>query len=394
MSAKLIAKLRADLATLKSEKILPLLEKLENGQTLSDAESAQLAAHQTEGDQLDARLTELIDRQMAAEAAARRDAAFDARLGQPPTPEPGAGDHPIFTRPRSIGQEFTASPILADYVSHGATGTSGVFRFSLISSVDGNTLPMAGVIPVTRGQVQPTRTTPLLDACYIEMMSSNEYFWETWPLAVPVAGAVAEGAASSEATDSYTIATGSLGKAAHHIPITREGLEDNPSLQSKIEGRLMQGVRAKAEAKVAAAIVAATLPTAEHADGLLEAARLGMAQAVIRGFRPVNLIINPTDAATMDIDLLGKALRGAEADTPKWGMTVIEAPAVTAGTVYVGDLYNAVSVYARDEVQLFITDSHAAEFIDEKLRILARQRLSAHVTQPNALIECTVTVTP
>ena len=156
----------------------------------------------------------------------------------------------------------------------------------------------------------------------------------------------------------------------------------------------MAGVRNKAEAKVAAAIVAATLPAVDHADGLLQAARLGMASVVAAGFAPMNLILNPADAAEMDIDLLGKALRGAEASTPKWGLTVIEAPAVTAGTVYVGDLYSAVSVYARDQVQLFITDSHAAEFVDEKLRILARQRLSAHVTQPNALAECTVTVTP
>ena len=388
MSAKLIAKLRADLATLKSDKIIPLLEKLEAGQSLSEAEAADLAAHEATGDQINARLTELIDREIAATAAARRDAAFDAIQ----RPEAATSTPHLFTGPASIGQEFTSSKVLSDYVGHGATGTSGVFRFSLISSVDGNSLPMAGVVPVTRGQVQPGRTTPLLDACYIEMMSSNEYFWETWPLAVPVAGAVGEGSAASEATDSYTIATGSLGKAAHHIPITREGLEDNPSLRSKIEGRLMAGVRAKAEAKVAAAIVAATLPTAEHATGLLEAARMGKAEIITRGFSPVHLLINPADAATMDIDLLSKALRGAESDAPKWGLTVIEAPAVTAGTVYVGDLYSAVSVYARDEVQLFITDSHAAEFIDEKLRILARQRLSAHVTQPNALVECTVTV--
>lgn len=398
MSRKLLATLAPKLAPLKTE-YERFVDKMADGTPLTAEEETQFAAAKTAFYEMADRLVELKETVERDDALNSKLAGIESAIGNDDKVEhAGANENlaRVYTsdRPKSLAAQFIESPALKAYLGRGAIGTSGVADLSLIKSTDINGKPMAGVLPVDRGQVQPTRTTPLLDACYIEMVSSNEYFWEEWPLNAPVAGDVPEGEPAAEAVDDYEMKTGSLGKAAHHIPATREGLEDNSALESKIEGRLMWGVRNKAELKTYAAITAATLPTATHADGLLQAIRIGMAEAISRGFQAIDLVANPFDLAEMDLDLLTKTLQGARANSPKWELNPIEAGVVARGTAYTGSLYDAVSVYARNQVQMWVTDSHASDFISEKLRIMARQRLSAHVTQPNALIECTAAVNP
>jgi hypothetical protein len=53
-----------------------------------------------------------------------------------------------------------------------------------------------------------------------------------------------------------------------------------------------------------------------------------------------------------------------------------------------------MTLFDRRVTNVYITDSHAAEFISNILRILAEARLFSAVVRPEAIVECTATVIP
>lgn len=387
MSATLIAKLRGDLADLKTNKINPLVSRQEAGDTLTDAESQELTAHLETGDQLAGRISELIERETRSIQAARREAEFDALVGF--HPETGAGGPASSPPPAEqmsvaqLGAAFVASPQFAAALQRGGNSDAFVAQLALIKSVDANGKPLAGVARV-RDQAQPEHETPLLDAFGFEPVASNSFEYVTWPLTVPRAGVVAEGAPKPEATDAPELVPGTLEKLAHWIPITQEYLEDTARLAAITSGRLVDGVRDKAEAQAADVLVGAALPEQEG-DTLLAAIRLGVADVQLRGFRPRTVALNPMDYANIDIDLLSRTLSGARANSPLWALNVVPAGAITAGTAYVGDFKSGGTVFARSEVVLRMTDSHADYFIKNQLVILAEQRVKTVITQPAAI---------
>jgi Phage capsid family len=400
MSAKLIAKLRGDLATLKTDKIGPLLEQLEGGNALTDAEKAQLAAFEAEGDQLNTRLDELMEAETKRLARERRDIEFDQKTGASTAPEhgaappPGTGNIYTFERPQpGLGDQFVASPQFEAAKKRGGNSDEVTVNLALIKSVDANGKPLAGVTRV-RDQSQPKVVTPLLDACGFEPVSGNSFEYIAWPGPIPEAGVVAEGMPKPEATDAPEVMPGVLEKLAHWIPITQEIYEDTPRLVRIIEGRLVNGVRRKAEKQGAATLVAASIP-AEEGDSLLAGIRIGIARVQDNGFLPDTVVLNPFDYANIDLELLTKTLNGAKANSPLWSLdNIVPASAVPAGTAYVGDFEEGMTVYARSQVVVRMTDSHADYFINNKLVILAEQRVKTVVTQPLALAQVTGTVTP
>ena len=79
------------------------------------------------------------------------------------------------------------------------------------------------------------------------------------------------------------------------------------------------------------------------------------------------------------------------------GLTAVAlavSQAVTAGTAYVGDFKTAMTLFDRGNLAVYMTDSHAAEFTDNVLRVLAEARMKAIVQMPAALCECTVAAAP
>lgn len=388
MSLKQITVVRQSLADIKS-KITPLADRLDAGEKLTEAETAQLAVWETEGDHLNARLDELIERETARLKAEERDKAFSQLL---PEGVPDGTDK-LDAKPATpvsratLGTKFVESDVFKAAKKRGGNSDAMSFELALIKSVDANGKPLAGVARA-RDQVQPEHETPLLDAFGFEPISTNSFEYVAWPLTVPRAGVVAEGAPKPEATDAPFLVPGVLEKLAHWIPITQEYLEDTARLAAITSGRLVDGVLDKAEEQAAAALVAATLPTQEG-DSLLAAIRIGVADVQMRGFRPRDVALSPMDYASIDIDLLTRTLNGAQANSPLWALNVIPVGAIAAGTAYVGDFKAAGTVFARSQVVVRMTDSHADYFISNKLVILAEQRVTTAIVQPAAITEVT-----
>ena len=78
-----------------------------------------------------------------------------------------------------------------------------------------------------------------------------------------------------------------------------------------------------------------------------------------RGVNPTAVMVNPADAAAIDIAMLsvpggggGMVIYGSY-----WGLEVITAPEVTAGTAIVGDIQDGITYFHKAGLSLFTTDS-------------------------------------
>lgn len=236
----------------------------------------------------------------------------------------------------------------------------------------------------------PARPTPLLDVCDRVQVSSGVVDYVEIG-ADPVAAVVAEGAVKPEAAFTMTPRSATLDTLAHWVQITRQALEDAPYMRSLIEGKLRRGLQRKAEADMAAALVAATLPTASSASSLLAAIRIGVGTVQDAGYVPNAVLLNPADYAALDVDVMGATVDGPVIGQRFWGLTPVAASSQPAGTATVGDFSEGATLFDRGVSNVFVTDSHASLFISNILVILAEARVKSVITTPPAFCECTKT---
>ena len=109
-----------------------------------------------------------------------------------------------------------------------------------------------------------------------------------------------------------------------------------PAVRSLIDSELRREIAREEEEHAAAALVAATLPTASG-DDLLSAIRVGIGTVQAAGYSPNAVLLNPADYADLDIAVMGATLLGPAIRQNFWGLTPIPANSQPAGTATVGD---------------------------------------------------------
>ena len=139
---------------------------------------------------------------------------------------------------------------------------------------------------------------------------------------------------------------------------------------------------------MAAALVAATLPTATGAD-LSTAIRVGIGTVEAAGYNPNAVVLNPADYAALDVAAAAARNTGPDRRSTFWGLPAVPASSITAGTALVGDFASGATLFDRGVTNVFLSDSHASLFISNILVILAEARLKSAVTEPLAICECT-----
>ena len=285
------------------------------------------------------------------------------------------------------GQAFVESEQFRSYNGHGQSG-----RFEIEGYLELRVPITTAQLSIPHFRLPPVEyqtTAPLLEVCGRVTVSSGVVDWVELG-GDPQAAAVPEGSAKPEAAITSTPRTAALDTLAHWVQITRQALEDAPYIRSIIEGKLRRGLLNKAEADMAAALVAATLPTATGGGDLSTAIRVGVGNVQANGFTPNAVALNPADYAALDVASSTVVNPGSGA--PYWGLRPVAAAAITAGTVYVGDFVAGATLFDRGVTNVFLSDSHAALFISNILVILAEARLKSAVTEPLALCECTAGV--
>jgi HK97 family phage major capsid protein len=223
------------------------------------------------------------------------------------------------------------------------------------------------------------------------------------------AGPVAEGQVKGELTVGFTLRTESIRKIAQWVPATKEALDDVDFLESQLRGRLAFAVvRAEEQQILSGSGVAPQIAgllgrsgiqtQAKGADPTPDAIYRGMQK--IRGAggagfaEPSAVVFHPNDWT--DIKLLRTAdgiyIWGNPSDEGPdriWGLPVRQTTAMTEGTALVGAFRPHAEVIRREGLQITLSTEHASFFVENKVAILAEERLGLAVYRPSAF--CTVT---
>jgi HK97 family phage major capsid protein len=356
-----------------------------------DPTSDAFTALETRSASLDAQVERLVTLYGQRDAAD----AMDGRLSRSAT-RTDARD--TFTAPESWGETFTRSEVFTTYPGRGTSS-----RLNLDNGPQTRALPTGLADLVAAGWKGGTTTvdttpppipTPLLDVMPSITVSQNGIEVVQWVKVQGGADIVPEKGAKPSVEYGPTVVPATLDNIAVYTQLTRQMTEDAPAVRSLIDNELRREVLLKEETEAAAALVAATLPTADGAGSLLSGIRVGIAEVQAAGYNPNAALINPADWAALDIAVIGGTLLGPTISNTYWGLRLISSPAQPAGTVTVGDFAAGVQHYVRSGVSLYITDSHASTFLSNVFTILAERRTKTVVTRPLALCEVTAGTAP
>lgn len=338
------------------------------------------------------RRAETLEKRLAAatDAAAKRAAMGGMMASLAAAPQP--------KEQRAWGDIVTTSEGLEVFVRNrgGKTHLADV-PFNLRAVLDSSLVP-ANLQDHTRiYAAAPQMQHPLLDVVRKQAVTGGKLIVGYYPAAAPVAEVVAEGALKPEATVTLTSVEVDLVTVAHWVEATRKLLSDTPQMRDFIEENLVRGVLDKFERLVADAIAGGTYTTVAGAD-MLESIRLGVATVENAGYTPNTVLLNPADAAALDLAVWtggNGAVPGI--GTSIWGMRMVAVGALTAGTAYVGNFTDGVVLGYSDMQQLYVTDSDTgidgvSNFKRNIITLLAEGEGAAAVARPEAIAECTPTV--
>jgi Phage capsid family len=350
-----------------------------------DPESRDWADTKTRGEHLDKRITAL------REAGEQRAAA--SRLRDMLTRVPaGRGVATL-----DVGEQMVRSESWRTYLRNGGGGRAHLMDIELERRAV-LTTSFLPAIPDRITAPPPKQQTPLLDVLNNVQVSSGSVQLVTYPAAAPLAGVVPEGTPKPEATITTTTSTITLETLAHWIEVTRQAIADEAMVRDLISGNLMRGVYDKAEASAAAVIQGGTYVAVAGAS-MLESIRLGVASVQSAGFSPNACLINPVDAASLDGSIWAIGGGFPTINGTLFGMRLIPAAAITAGTAFVGDFNSGAKFLYMGAAQLYVSDSDVgivaaaavSNFKRNVLTFLAEMTCKTALVQPSAIVECTPT---
>lgn len=311
-------------------------------------------------------------------------------------------------RVKSIRETIENSPEFKRFRERG--GGTATFAFGADSELKA-LLTLSAAAPqntrLARIEPMPLEQRTVADMMMQGTMSTNvlEYYEET--TFTNAAAETAEGVAKPEAALGWTLRTETASKIAVWIPATTESLADISWLESTIRNRLVFMLRRREEAQLMngdgtapnisgitdrTGLQTQAKGTDPTPDAILKAANLVRVNSF---YEPDGIVIDPLDM--QDIRLLRTAdgiyIFGSPSDPYTalrlWGMEVRETTVQTDNTAIVGAFGTAAQVFRRTGITVTASTEHSTYFVDNKVAILAEERLALAVYRPNAF--CTVT---
>ena len=219
------------------------------------------------------------------------------------------------------------------------------------------------------------------------------------------AAETSEGSAKPESALSFTERTDNVRKIATWIPATDELLADVRGIQSYIEGRLRFMVQRREELQLL--VGDGTAPNisgildrsgiqtqAKGTDPVPDAVYKAMTKIRAIAFAEPSLaVFHPND--WQDIRLLrtsdGIYIWGnpSEAGPERiWGLPVRQTTALTENTGLVGD-FSFAQIFRREGITITLSTEHSTYFTENKVAILAEERLALAVYRPAAFATVT-----
>ena len=235
-----------------------------------------------------------------------------------------------------------------------------------------------------------------------------EYYEET--TFTNAAAGVLEGAAKPESDWAATLRTEPIRKIGHWFQATEESLADVPWLESQLRGRLAFGViRREEQFLLNGTGVAPQLTGLLNRTGIQTIAKTAgvpvpdvIYQAMQRvrgeagaGFaEPTAIVMHPTNFTTYRLlrTADGIYINGAPSEAgPErmWGLPIRQTTAMPVNTALTGAFRPYAQVTRRTGITVTMSSEHGTNFTENKVTILAEERLGLEVYRPAAF--CTAT---
>lgn len=340
---------------------------------------------------------------MVGAQAAAEEKAEKAHADADKTDAPDAVPAGQLAERAAFGKRFVESTAFKTYRGAGTSErvtmpgpASAEFRAAIMSGDVGGLAAYTGPVPqLWAGPQAPRFENTVLNLIGRVQTSQAAVMYLTWTPQPPGdAPVVAEGQLKPEAVMDAVEATIALATYAHYKAVTRQALEDIPQIQTIIQNRLLGGVSSALETAAVAALVAATLPAVEGGGELTGGIRNGIATVESNGFVPNAVLVNPLDAAALDLNTFLQTNNGQVRNGTIWGLPIVAARSIAEGTAYVGDFKTGETWFDRGTTDVFMSDSHADFFLRNQLVILAEARAAFAVTEAAAIAEVTAGIAP
>lgn len=313
---------------------------------------------------------------------------------------------------KSAGEEFVNSKEFKEYIEAGNFRKGFTGQVKAISSlansagvnVEPQRLPGVQMPParrlVVRDLISPGRTNSNLIQYVRELLFTNS------------AATVAELAKKPESNITFDMVSTPVVKIAHYVKASTEILMDAPMLQSYIDQRLRYGLALVEEAQLlngsgvgnnlngintqATAFVAPiTIANATRIDVL----RLALLQAELAEFPSTGIVLHPSDWAAIELtkDSTGAYIFAnpqSLAQPALWGRPVVATQAMTLDSFLVGAFQLGAQVFDRMQSTVTIATENEDDFVNNRVTILAEERLGLAVYRPQAFVKGDITPTP
>jgi len=244
-----------------------------------------------------------------------------------------------------------------------------------------------------RDLLAPGRTNSNLVQYFRELVFTNS------------AAPTAEGTRKPESNLTFEAKQAIVIKLAHFIKATTEILDDVPAMQSMIEERLLYGLRFVEDvqllmgsgvgnnlAGIYTTATAYVAPFVVAGETNIDRLRLAFLQGELALLPADAAVLNPTDWAKIELikDTQGRYIIGnpqGNLAPTLWGRRIVTTLAMTAGNFLAGNFRQSAQIFDRETADIVVSTENEADFVENKITILAEERLALADYRPEARIK-------
>lgn len=297
------------------------------------------------------------------------------------------------------------------YRERGMTGSAEILR--LPNATDLRALVTTATLPGQADRLPgivhpPDMVLKVADLFDQQIATTGSIEWVVESVATYPAAEVAEGLAKPEATAGFTVQSAALATIAVWIPLTRQSAEDNSQLQGYLQGRLSYAVEKRIDAQalngngtapnMRGVLQTAGIQTQLTTNGMLIAIRKAITKAQVSGYNPSGVVLHPVDWEAVELtqdSTTGTFLFTKDPSSlvaPRvWGLPVVPTTGIASGTGLVGAFKEGATLWRKPGVRILMSDSHASNFVQNILVLLAETRCQLAVYAPPAFIKLSAT---
>jgi HK97 family phage major capsid protein len=276
----------------------------------------------------------------------------------------------------------------------------------------------------TAGVIMPERVGPIVNIAQRRLFlrdllyrgnktTTNQVYFVKESTFVNGASPTAEVGLKNETTSTFTTTSLPVQTIAHWLNISRQALDDAPTLADYIRTKLLYGLRFKEEQEglagdgTGAHLTGLLTQAANFNTGLLgtsfnkmDVLRTAMEQVELADEVPAGFfVLNPTDWAKIEMtkSTQGEYLVGSPGGTASapalWGKPVIVSTAITANTFLAGSS-EAAELIDRMDAIVEVSYENQDNFIRNVATLLCESRTVLVTYRPNAMVTGSLTTSP